>query len=44
MSFDVMMDWSCVKVNPNVSSIVNERPHNAAKFGSDNEKQGPKDI
>jgi replicative DNA helicase len=44
MSFDVMMDWSCVKVNPNVSSIVNERPHNATKFGSDNEKQGPKDI
>jgi replicative DNA helicase len=44
MSFDVMMDWECVKVNPNVSSIVNERPHNAAKFGTDNEKQGPKDL
>lgn len=44
MSFDVMMDWECVKVNPNVSSIVNERPHNAAKFGSDNESQGPRDI
>ena len=44
MSFDVMMDWECVKVNPNVSSIVNERPHNATKYGTDNEKQGPKDI
>jgi len=23
MSFDVLMDWSCVKINPNVSSVVN---------------------
>jgi replicative DNA helicase len=37
MSFDVLMDWSCVKINPNVSSVVNEKPHKAAKFGSDNE-------
>jgi replicative DNA helicase len=44
MSFDVMMDWECVKVNPNVSNVVNERPHNATKFGTDNEKQGPRDI
>jgi replicative DNA helicase len=44
MSFDVLMDWSCVKINPNVSSVVNEKPHNAVKFGSDNETQGPRDI
>lgn len=44
MSFDVLMDWSCVKINPNVSSVVNEKPHGAAKYGSDNETQGPKDI
>lgn len=44
MSFDVMMDWACVKVNPALSTVVNERPHKAAKYGSDNEKQGPKDI
>jgi hypothetical protein len=44
MSFDVLMDWSCVKINPNVSSVVNEKPHNAVKFGSDNEAQGPRDI
>jgi len=44
MSFDVLMDWSCVKINPNVSELVNEKPHGAAKFGSDNEAQGPRDI
>lgn len=44
MSFDVAMDWSCVKMNPSLSSIVNEKPFNAAKFGSDNEAQGPRDI
>lgn len=44
MSFDVLMDWSCVKINPNISSVVNEKPHNATKFGTDNEKQGPKDL
>jgi len=44
MSFDVLMDWSCVKINPNVSELINEKPHGAAKFGSDNEAQGPRDI
>jgi hypothetical protein len=44
MSFDVMMDWACVKVNPSVSALINEKPHNATKYGTDNEKQGPKDI
>jgi replicative DNA helicase len=44
MSFDVLMDWSCVKINPNVSEVVNEKPHRGAKFGSDNEAKGPRDI
>jgi len=44
MSFDVAMDWSCVKINPNVSEVLNERPHRAARFGTDNEKQGARDI
>lgn len=44
MSFDVSMDWSCVKINPKLSEIVNEKPHGAAKYGSDNELQGPRDI
>lgn len=44
MSFDVLMDWACVKINPNISEVVNEKPHGAAKFGSDNESQGPRDI
>lgn len=44
MSFDVHMDWSCVKINPAMSEIVSEKPHGAAKYGSDNEKQGPKDL
>ena len=44
MSFDVLMDWACVKINPNVSEVINEKPHGVAKFGSDNEAQGPRDI
>ncbi len=44
MSFDVLMDWSCVKINPAMSQVINERPHGAAKFGSDNEDKGPKDV
>jgi replicative DNA helicase len=44
MSFDVLMDWSCVKINPNMSSIINEKPHNATKFGSDNEAEKSRDV
>lgn len=43
MSFDVMMDWSCVKINPNTSNVIKERPHNAVKFGSD-KQEGSKDL
>ena len=38
MSFDVMMDWSCVKINPATSEVINEKPHNAVKFGSDRQE------
>lgn len=44
MSFDVVMDWSCVKINPALSQTISEKPHKASKFGSDNEAQGPRDI
>lgn len=37
MSFDVNMDWSCVRIDPNSSTISDERPHAAAKYGSDRE-------
>jgi hypothetical protein len=43
MSFDVLMDWSCVKINPNVSSVINEKPHNVAKFGTD-KNESSKDL
>lgn len=43
MSFDVMMDWACVKINPNTSEIIKERPHNAVKYGSD-KQEGSKDL
>lgn len=38
MSFDVMMDWSCVKINPATSEVINEKPHAAVKFGSDRQE------
>ena len=44
MSFDVFMDWSCVKIDPTQSSLINEKPHSGAKFGSDNEKEGSRDV
>ena len=43
MSFDVFMDWSCVKIDPNQSSLISEKPHNAVKFGSGNE-EGSRDV
>jgi len=43
MSFDVHMDWSCVKINPNMSEIVSEKPHAAAKFGA-GKNEGSKDL
>ena len=43
MSFDVMMDWSCVKINPATSELINEKPHNAVKFGSDRQ-EGSQDL
>ena len=43
MSFDVLMDWSCVKINPNASELISEKPHNAVKFGTD-KQEGAKDL
>ena len=43
MSFDVLMDWSCVKINTNSSNVINEKPHAAAKFGTD-KKEVSKDL
>lgn len=44
MSFDVPMDWECVRINPDDTTVSSERPHKAAMFGSDNEKKGPMDL
>ena len=38
MSFDINMNWECVKIDPDSSTISNERPHAAAKFGSGKEE------
>ena len=44
MSFDVFMDWSCVKIDPTQSALINEKPHSAAKFGTDNESEASRDV
>ena len=44
MSFDVMMDWSCVKIDPNSSASINEKPHDAVKFGSSTKEEGARDL
>ena len=43
MSFDVMMNWSCVKIDPNRSATINEKPHNAVKFGT-SKQETAKDL
>jgi hypothetical protein len=35
MSFDVYMDWACVKVDPTQSALINEKPHRVAMYGDD---------
>ena len=44
MSFDVYMDWACVKIDPTQSTLINEKPHSAVKFGTDNEKEKSRDV
>ena len=36
MSFDVMMDWSCVKIDPNSSASINEKPGDFLEYKSGN--------
>ena len=39
MSFDVYMNWPCVKIDPTQSNVLNEKPHAAAKFGTDKNEE-----
>jgi replicative DNA helicase len=41
MSFDIYMNWDCVKVDPNQSKLINERPHQGAMFS---DKEGSRDV
>ena len=43
MSFDVFMNWPCVKIDPAQSNVINEKPHAAAKFGTD-KSEGARDV
>ena len=43
MSFDVYMNWPCVKIDPTQSNVLNEKPHDAVKFGTD-KKEGARDV
>ena len=40
MSFEINMDWPCVRIDPNTSKYITEKPHAAAKYGADNKEQG----
>ena len=39
MSFDVYMNWPCVKIDPTQSNVLNEKPHAAEKFGTDKNEE-----
>ena len=42
MSFDVHMNWNCVKIDPNISKLINEKPLDAVMYGSGGENS--KDV
>lgn len=47
MSFDIYMDWSCVKIDPAQSNAINEKPHRVAMYGDDENgksSEGSRDI
>ena len=39
MNFDVPMDWSCVRINPASTKLINEKPHNSVVYGSQESEQ-----
>ena len=47
MSFDIYMDWSCVKIDPNQSNMISEKPHRGAMYGDDEKgrsSEGSRDL
>lgn len=47
MSFDIYMDWSCVKIDPSQSNMINEKPHRGAMYGDDEKSrssEGSRDL
>jgi hypothetical protein len=46
MSFEVFMDWACVKIDPAQTASINERPHRGAMYGDDEKspKEGSRDV
>ena len=46
MSFDVSMNWECVRIETNQSSSINDKPHRIAMYGDDEKpyKEGSKDL
>lgn len=47
MSFDIYMDWSCVKIDPAQSNAINEKPHRIAMYGDDENgkpSEGSRDL
>lgn len=39
MSFTVLMNWDCVKINPAISEKINEQAHKAVMYGSDKKEK-----
>ena len=47
MSFDIYMDWSCVKIDPTQSNAINEKPHRGDMYGDDEKgrsSEGSRDL
>lgn len=41
MSFDIYMNWDCVRIDPNMGNLSKEKPHKAAMYG---DKEVDKDL
>lgn len=46
MSFDVHMDWPCVRIDSALSQTINSKPHKVAMYGDDdnNKKRGRNEV
>ena len=44
MDFTIYMDWECVRIDPNISRVINERALPIERYGTEGEPKGDRDL